>query len=974
MPRRATYWLGGVLASWLAYTVVWTWISLQRFYSLRATIYDLGIYAELGSRVYSTALSPAQWIGTAFNYGGMIFLSPTTLGGYPVILAAQAGALGSGAVALYFIARQYALRPWAAFALSSAYLLYFPLDGINFTDAHLEVYLIPLFLFGVCLLLRGNFVPAFVLFLLAGDLQFPMVVFPFILGLQLAVPEISQALVHRLSSSHPGRGTYPTLTAFLRVIASWKFPHTRRPIPRWFAFGLPVASLLLLVGALLTSSWFAVGYTASRLVHAESIGLLPNLTNKFWTLFLLLAPLAFLPVLSPRWLLLCVPFFALMFGVNYFGYTYPYIATSWYSFLVVPFLALATVEGVAKIGEGSTWIHALLRRAPRRDAVTPSATLASPDSSGRPPTRVRAVRRPAAFRGSTVRPSAVAVGLAVTATLISTAFLAPYGPWNSSTSADFGLSSIMNSNRTLDDEFVNLARFIPPSDPAVLLQNDMPGLLPRPLLPGAVNPLVVGPFPNVAYNFTRPLPNGSWAPIDPDFVIADPVSSPYNFFDNVGAYPYNLSMEQAVSELYATYNYGIVGEASEMLLLKHYYTGPLLYYVPYSASFSASSFTSPAGVSDSSVCGASCLLVSDETGGQVAWFGPYTYLSPGTYSVSIHLGLANWLPADRATIQVTGEFGHLLLNSTTLSGLTVGPRMTSVYLNSTVFVGNGTPAVEFRSLESDFQGSLAIYGVSVHEVAPPSSVYRLGDAAHDTAVYRLLSLIPSGATVLADPSLRPYFHNLTLVSVPANGTAPSASYELYDPAFPSGCSTPNNATLCSAVNRSYTSGAYSILAQDDGVTLLAQSPANPLEVYSPFEENVSTAQLITEGAPGQGLTSRTGNNLTVTNQTNGGYAWYGPYASLPPGTYEAQFELSVSNNSPLNHMVLRLTGEAGHVVLGAQDVTGSSFPRAGAWVTVNVSFVLSSFTSTIECVGTGVDWTGSITLAGVQLIETAPPS
>ena len=72
-------------------------------------------------------------------------------------------------------------------------------------------------------------------------------------------------------------------------------------------------------------------------------------------------------------------------------------------------------------------------------------------------------------------------------------------------------------------------------------------------------------------------------------------------------------------------------------------------------------------------------------------------------------------------------------------------------------------------------------------------------------------------------------------------------------------------------------------------------------------------------------------------------------------------------------MVLRVTGEADRVVLATLNLTGSSFTEVGVLVTVDVSFVLSSFMSNIEFAGSGVDWMGVVTLAGVPLLETAPP-
>jgi hypothetical protein len=266
-----------------------------------------------------------------------------------------------------------------------------------------------------------------------------------------------------------------------------------------------------------------------------------------------------------------------------------------------------------------------------------------------------------------------------------------------------------------------------------------------------------------------------------------------------------------------------------------------------------------------------------------------------------------------------------------------------------------------------------MYGVTVHEVAPPSSVYRVGNTSHDAAIYRLLALVPSGSKVLADPALGAYFHNRTLVAPSSSSPTPNNTpYELYDPATPSPCAPDAADSLCSIVNESYTSRTYSIIAQVDGVTLLARSPA-PLTTYSPLQENISTSALSTTGGVGQEFTTRSGGNLTVTNQTNDGFAWYGPYVSLSPGTYSLRFDLSVSNTSALNRMILGTSTAEGRTWLATLELNGTAFPRPNALVPVSLELVLPAFADGVEFAGFGVDWTGVITLSQVSLVETSPP-
>jgi len=964
-----------VILGWVGYTAIWTTISILRLVAFRASVYDLGAFAQAGWRTYSANLTPFQLFMTIFNQGGSVFLSPLVLGGYDVILFAQSAALGIGGPLLFLIARRYGFGPRISAAIGGSYLIYFGLAGINFADAHYEAFLIPFFLGAFLLYLEGRFVASLILFLLAGLLQYPMATYPALFAILLAVPFGASFLLRQIqrrdrTTASPHSDRPSIVRRALTAIQNWRCGPAAPATPKWFATALLVGAGVTLLGGYFTNQLFYPLNDAATLAHISSINLGANFTQKFLTLILLFGSLAFIPLASPRWTLYCVPYIVTMFLSIYAAYYLPVMITSWYAWLFIPFLFLGLVDGLDKVQRRATWAHWLYARLRTRWSSTGNER-AGPISArgGRAWQPYRSV---AGKKNVTI--SGVLATLVLVLLVIPATFYTPYGPFNGGTDSSFHMASIWEANQTLYDQFLKLASLIPPSANSVILQDNMPQLLPRPLEPGSISPLVPGPFGQVAWNLTWPNPNGSWTPINPDYVIGNPNPLLDSFFSSQGPYPYNTSMAQILTDLYATYNYGILGEASGMLLLKHYYTGPIRYYMPFAADYSPSAFQSNFASRDLPSCGGiSCWAATDLRAQQIAWYGPYAYLSPGVYNVSVHLGLANWKPGDRAEIEVTGENGIEVLNSTLLAGLTVGPQMASAYCNMTVFVGGATPGVEFRAVDSDFNGTLALYGVHVQEVAPPSTVYRIGNTPHDAAIYRLLGLVPRGSTVLSEPTLRPYFHNLTLVSVPPAGSVPAATYEIYDPTMPSSCVPNGNNSLCQVVNESFSSGAFSIVGQVDGVTLLGPH-GSALEAYSPLSTTIPVSQLITHGAPGQNFTRESNGTLTINDQINGGYGWFGPYASLPPGNYTAELELSVTNTSPVNQMLIAVTSNWEQEALGTLWINGTSFTGSNETTIVTVPFSLTHFSNSIEIVGKEVNWSGVVTLFGIQLVQTAPPA
>lgn len=713
---RRDRWLFVALFASALYSAIWSSLALLRIYGLRASVYDLGVFAQEGWRTYSVPTSAGRLSLAFFNQGGGLYLFPLVLGGYPVILAAQSTALGFGGLLVYLIARRLRVSPRRSIVLAAAYLLYFPLYGVSWDDAHYEAFLVPLFLLGFWLFLRGNYRLSLLAMAAIAPLQYPLGAFPALFSVQILIPSVAGWLLVRAdgrSKSRANGGARQSVgRRMLTRISRWALPSGPPALPGWYAPVLLAVSSIVLAGGFLTNREFYPGNGLLNLAHATGLDPATNLSLKLLTLLLLLAPLSFLPLLSPRWLQLCVPFVFLMIFANYYGFIYPGVVISWYPCLILPFLALATVDAVAKLETGTTWLQQLYRWLQSRRRGPALTSPPSQPESG-PPGKY-GWRRAA-------EPRNIAVTAVVVGVVLSSAYLAPYGPWNSETAASFDLSGVLGYNATLYDHFVRLSDLIPRSASAVILQDNMPTLLPRPLPPGDQSPLVAGPADVVAYNLTWANPNGSWTPIDPEFVIGNPTPLLYSFFNASGNFPFNTSMQQILYNLYQTGDYGVLGEADGMLVLQHGYTGTIQYYEPYAQSFVPGSFLTAYGVRNAPDCSAACLSVSDLQADQIAWYGPYTYLSPGDYTVTFHVVIQNWTASDNATLQVTSRYSSKTLGELEIRGPHAGTPSETLSVAIPITVLNGAPAVEFRAIGSHFTGSLTLYSVAVVQTGPPST-------------------------------------------------------------------------------------------------------------------------------------------------------------------------------------------------------------------------------------------------------------
>ena len=135
---------------------------------------------------------------------------------------------------------------------------------------------------------------------------------------------------------------------------------------------------------------------------------------------------------------------------------------------------------------------------------------------------------------------------------------------------------------------------------------------------------------------------------------------------------------------------------------------------------------------------------------------------------------------------------------------------------------------------------------------------------------------------------------------------------------------------------------YGVVVDDDGVLLLKANYVGPvlLSGSTTYRYNYQNLFLYS-GSTGYDSSSTSG-TIFVHNVGNqaGVTFWYGPYASLPPGQYEATFYLKsdATTNSSLILDVSNSLNATSSPSIGELTLTQASFPKANSWTAFSLTF------------------------------------
>ncbi len=669
-----------VAISFLAYVVYWSTITILRYYALNAYVFDLGIFMQNGWVVLHQVHTLAEFL-SYFAYNGIIYLvSPLTLlNSYPAILIFQSVVIALAVFPLYRIAVYFLGERLPAALIAVSYLLYFPLAGVNWYDAHYQAVFPTLFIFAYYFYLKGRFAPSAALFMLSALVRFPYLIFPLGFSGMVLGGEIVAAFRGR-------RGVDWRRLRFAAVVIAF----CALMVVLYYIFVMN--SSLILQGPLLKSTLGSVN-------GAQLQSPFVDVQTKAFTVLLFLAPLFFTTLLSRRWAPFLLPYLFLLFGTSFAGYRFPAVFELQYPAGVVPFIYLGAIEGMALLlNRGG--IRLLNRREGGSAAGLGGHLVAAKGILGRLSSHVNQRRAVVLAAGALVVVASFAVAFE------------PYGPLNGYTPDNFRVSYSTAVNLSLYDELVKMASLIPSTNPYVLLQNNMPELLPRPLayVPSSTPfnqfPLMPSSVSS-SLNYGR-LPNGTQIPATIDYVITDPYSDQY-YYQYLPA-PYNASMYYLVRELYSSGSYGILAEASGMVLLERGYTGSLMYYVPLDLNFTPGQLYVRGGTFKGQV-----IEATNFSG--LIWYGPYTSLSPGNYSLTFWLYTTSSLPSNELQLQVTADQGGTKIVSMNVTGSQMQPdawTAITIPLNVTGFYG----LVEFRGVSLQWSGSILLQTISLRQIGP----------------------------------------------------------------------------------------------------------------------------------------------------------------------------------------------------------------------------------------------------------------
>ena len=658
-----------VLLGVLVYSGVWSFLTISRFYALHATVADLGDEMEGFWLFLHPGGAPASaYLLLAVEWPLYFLLSPLAAPeSYPLLLVFQSLALGSGAIPLYVVARHHVRDRGPSLLLSLSYLIYFPLAGANWFDAHTEVLFIPLFLFGYAFYLKRWNRAAFLCLLLSGLTYFPYEAFVVLFSVLVS----GKMVAHRHLTGEP-----------------WDHPRLR------LVGALAAISAFFLAAHYVFLTEWGGSQEIATFLHQGSVPIPAG--SVALTLALVLAPMLFLPLLSPRWLLFLTPYVALALTAGCGCYVFPYLFQLQYTALFVPFVFLGTIEGVALVTRG--------RGNPRTATPAPTPVLSR---FGRSHPR-RAGRH-------------LTITILVATALMATVF-EPYGPFNVAPGESFGLPGSIAINWTSYQQMQDVENLVPRSDPYVLMQNDMPGLLPRP--PGE-EPLV-SDFPiwrnctvYDAVHDSFPLLAGASRVETPiDYAVTDPTSS--WFLSPDPAVP-GISMYCFSQALYRSGQYGILAEEHGRLLLQRGYRERPRLYAPFTQTYPATTLRSWGGGGTSADAPISRSNVRDV----VVWYGPYVNLPPGTYEARFQLESSDLSPTNRLTLYCTADNGitNLCGHGAAVTGANFTAPDASTWVDLHLSLNDTYANVEFPGFAESWNGTISVESLQVLQTAPGSPTF-----------------------------------------------------------------------------------------------------------------------------------------------------------------------------------------------------------------------------------------------------------
>lgn len=329
------------------YTLVFSYFTISKHFAFETYAGDLGIFEQslwstlkYGLFFYNT---PELGVHFRIHFDPILYLILPVYSAYPsplTLLVLQSFFLSLGAIPIFWLARDELASKKAGLVFAILYLLYPPLQGVNWYDFHPES-LVPLFLIAAFYYLKREKITIyFILIILAmmcKEIVALIIVFIGIYGIWINRNKILQISVLSLK----GLLTDKSIVASLLTIAAgtvWYIQAGRiisslsassyNPFKTWFYLGGSITDILISV--------------LTRPLYILQLAFTPFYSKVFY-LVVLLGPLAFLSLLNPPSLLISLPWLApslLSLNPNHYlpvGTQYPA--------LLIPFIFVSAVYG-----------------------------------------------------------------------------------------------------------------------------------------------------------------------------------------------------------------------------------------------------------------------------------------------------------------------------------------------------------------------------------------------------------------------------------------------------------------------------------------------------------------------------------------------------------------------------------------------------------------------------------------------------
>lgn len=261
---------------------------------------------------------------------------------------------------------------------------------------------------------------------------------------------------------------------------------------------------------------------------------------------------------------------------------------------------------------------------------------------------------------------------------------------HSLTGNDGNYNAIQSIRYTYQDEALNKIISFIPRGSTILIQGNMPQL-------------------SNDYNWGLPfsLQNDTF----PQYVVTDP----YSPFFTQYSYPQpdNFTMLTAFNHLFSTGKYGIYAEAYGIILLKFDYKGLPIYYKPLSNSYPPKSLILN---TDHYIVNGTAFFPSLRNN-SVAWYGPYSFLSPGNYSITISMMTNNTSTNNSFLFEVANTLIYNGPSNITFSHNITGNDFTkpNIVMNITFNFQTNVylNLVEYRAFYANWNGTLALSSIQI---------------------------------------------------------------------------------------------------------------------------------------------------------------------------------------------------------------------------------------------------------------------